>query len=255
MTPSQRRKRILALVQEAEVLTIDDLVEVMGVSSSTVRRDINRLMDGGEVIALRGGGVQLSEKASELSASAKALLHPVAKTAMARAAADLVEDGDVVYLDSGTSALQLVPLLREKHIQLVTSNAQVFPLADGFEGNIIVLGGDYLPNLGSIVGPMTTGELEQMSFDKAFIGASGCSKRGGVNTFDMREASKKRIVHDRTRRPYVLADSSKFGVDTFYKAIDLAECHIITEAYHDLLESAAGYTVAPTVDPLTDVDE
>ncbi len=249
MTPSQRRKRILALVQEAEVMTIDDLVEVMGVSSSTVRRDINRLMDGGEVIALRGGGVQLSEKTSELSASAKALLHPAAKLAMARAAAALVEDGDVVYLDSGTSALQLVPLLREKHIQLVTSNVHVFALADGFQGNIIVLGGDYLPDLGSIVGPMTTSELEQMTFDKAFIGASGCSRRSGVSTFDMREASKKRIVHERTRQPYVLADSSKFGVDTFYKAIDLANCHIITEAHHDVLESAGGYTISPITEP------
>lgn len=229
-------------------MTIDDLVEVMGVSSSTVRRDINNLMDRGKVIALRGGGVQLNGRASELSASAKALLHPAAKAAIARASADLVEDGDVVYLDSGTTALQMVPLLREKHIQLVTSNVQVFPLAEGFQGNIIVLGGDYLPNLGSIVGPMTTSELEQMSFDKAFIGVSGCSKRGGANTFDMREASKKRIIHERTRQPYVLADSSKFGVDTFYKAINLADCHIITETYHELLESAGGYTIAAAAD-------
>lgn len=248
MTPAQRRKRILVLVQEAQGMTIDDLVDLMGVSSSTVRRDVNHLVDRGEVIALRGGGVQLSERAAELSASAKALLHPGAKAAIARAAADLVEDGDVIYLDSGTSALQLMPLLRDKNIQLVTSNVQVFTLADGFAGNIVALGGDYLPNLGSIVGPMTTSELEQMSFDKAFIGASGCSKRGGVNTFDMREASKKRIVHERTRQPYVLADSSKFGIDTFYKAIHLADCHIITEAYHELLELAADYTIAPVSD-------
>lgn len=244
MKPSQRRERILALVREAEVMTIDELVEVMGVSSSTVRRDINRLMEVGDLIALRGGSVRLNEQVSEPSTSAKALLNPAAKTVIAEVAANLVDDGDVIYLDSGSSALQMMPLLQHKRIQLVTSNMQVLALADDFAGSIIVLGGEYLPNLGSVVGPMTARELSQMSFDKAFIGASGCSRRGGINTFDMREASKKRIVHERTRRPYVLADSSKFGVDTFYTAIDLAECQVITEAYDELLESAQGYLIA-----------
>lgn len=244
MIPYERRQKILEALNNAELVYIEDLVSLVGVSPSTIRRDVNALVEDGEVLALRGGAIKINDQLSELPATAKALLHPQAKRAIAAEAAKLVQDGDVVYLDSGTTTLLMAPLLHDKRIQIVTSNTQIFSMKESFAGQIIALGGDWLPNLGSIVGPLTERELSGMFFDKAFIGASGCSERAGINTFDMREASKKRIVHEQSRHPYVLADTSKFGKDSFCKAIELRDCFLITNGYHELLELAQGYTIA-----------
>lgn len=106
-----------------------------------------------------------------------------------------------------------------------------------------MLGGDYLSDIGSVAGSLTERELSNMFFDKAFIGASGVSGQAGVSTFDIREATKKRIVHDNSKEPYVLVDSTKFGTTTLCKALDLRECILVTDRYHELLDQAKSYII------------
>lgn len=95
------------------------------------------------------------------------------------------------------------------------------------------------------MGPITEQTLRGLYFDKAFIGANGCSRVAGISTFDPREAAKKRLTHERSRVSYVLIDHTKFGQSAFSKAIDLEQCNLIVDEYDDLLELAKSYRVAP----------
>lgn len=246
MIPYERRTRILSLLADDAVVFLDDVAEALGVSPSTVRRDVAALADSGEVVALRGGGVRRANRVSELSSVAKAQINVVAKRAIAAKAVEMVDDGDTLYLDSGTTTLQMMPLLKGRRVQVVTSNTQALGLVP--EGvRVSLLGGDYLSHIGSVAGSLTERMLADMYFDKAFIGASGCSRAAGVSTFDEREAAKKRLAHERSSQAYVLVDSSKFDVSTLHRALPLEGCSIITEKFHELLELARAYYVAAPI--------
>ncbi|MGB7963368.1 MAG: DeoR/GlpR family DNA-binding transcription regulator [Propionicimonas sp.] len=254
MIQYERKRKILEALRSAETVYIDDLVDTTGVSPSTVRRDIDALVKSGQVIALRGGAVRLNERLSELPSKAKALINKDAKVAIAAAAAREVNNGDTIYIDSGTTTLQMMPFLRGRKIQVITSNTQL--LNSGFDKRmrITILAGEYLPSIGSIAGSLTERLLKDMFFDKAFIGASGCSAKAGINTFDIREATKKRIVHDNSDESFVLIDSTKFGKSTLFKALELSECALITDRYHELLASARSYQIAEPRESSHDVD-
>ncbi|HRA75964.1 MAG TPA: DeoR/GlpR family DNA-binding transcription regulator [Propionicimonas sp.] len=250
----ERKQLILEQLRGSELAHIEDLVDTTGASPSTVRRDIDALVKSGRVIALRGGAIKLNERPSELPTSAKKLINREAKQAIAAAAAELVNDGDTVYIDSGTTTLQLMPLLRNRRIHVITSNTQIFTMVPGDKIRITILAGDWIAGIGSIAGSLTERLLNDLYFDKAFIGASGCSAKAGINTFDIREATKKRIVQDNSQEPYVLLDSSKFGKSTLCKALDLGETSLITDEYHELLAGAKSYLVAPAPDSAPEPD-
>jgi len=237
----ERKRLIAGLLATSEVAYIADLAKATGASDSTVRRDIDELVAEGKVVALRGGAVRLNQRMTELSTTVKALINKDEKTAIAAAAARQVTDGDTIYIDAGTTALQMIPFLKGLNLQVVTSNTHLLTLLPDPRIRITVLAGDYLANTGSIVGSLTEDLLRRMYFDKAFIGASGVSARSGINTFDVREAMKKQIVHANSDQSFLLVDHTKFGKSSLFQALKPSETVIVTDAYHELLETAKGY--------------
>lgn len=152
----------------------------------------------------------------------------------------------MIYIDAGTTALQVIPYLKGLNLQVVTTNTHLLTLLPDPGIRITVVAGDYLANTGSIVRSLTEDLLRRMFFDKAFIGASGISDRAGVNTFDVREAMKKQIVHANSETSYVLVDHTKFDKSSLYQAIEPSETVIITDEYHELLASAKGHILPDT---------
>jgi DeoR family fructose operon transcriptional repressor len=237
----ERKRVIIELLGKSDIAYLGDLAEATGASESTVRRDIDELVKAGEVVALRGGAVRLNQRMVELSTAVKALINKSEKTAIAAAAARQVNDGETIYIDAGTTALQMIPFLAGLNLQIVTSNTHLLTLIPDPSIRITVLAGDYLADTGSIVGSLTEDLLRRMFFDKAFIGASGVSARSGINTFDVRESMKKQIVHANSVESFVLLDHTKFGKSSLHQALKPSETVIITDAYHELLTSAKDY--------------
>lgn len=246
----ERKRLIIELLGKSDVAFLADLVEATGASDSTVRRDVDELVKEGEVVALRGGAVRLNNRITELPTAVKALINKEEKIAIAAAAARLVKDGETIYLDAGTTTLQMVPFLMGLNLQIVTSNTHLLTVVPDPSMQITVLAGDYLAKTGSIVGSLTEDLLRRMFFDKAFIGASGVSAQSGINTFDVREAMKKRIVNANSASSYVLVDHPKFDQSSLHKALELSETVIVTNEYHELLESAKDY-ILPEPEALT----
>lgn len=246
MIPYVRRKRILELLSQNEIMTIEALQKHLEPSSfSTIRRDLLLMQAENHVQMLRGGSVKLaSADEVDLPAAEKVRINTDSKERIARCAANLVQNGETIYIDSGTTAALMMHHLREKEITIVTSSTYILSDFMHCRGSLILLGGELNKSLASVSGPTTDRQLGEMFFDRAFIGVSGFSLHGGVSTYDMREASKKQIARANAQLTYVLADSSKAGKNTMCKAFSLADCILITDAENDITQQSSAI-IAP----------
>ena len=165
------------------------------------------------------------------------------KDRIAKAAAELVEDGDSIYIDSGSTALDMMKYLRDKNITVVTTNALIYSELQSPNIKCIIAGGEINIATASIRGITTNNFLKSYYFDKAFVGMSGFSLEAGYNTPDLLEAEKKRIVCKNAKKAYILADSSKSGKSTLCKVLDLNQATIICNEVTDVVKGAEEYII------------
>ena len=242
MIPFERRRQMLQAFDNSEIVTLDELKKILhGISESTIRRDLKALAREGEIVLLHGGAARKMSGSYETPVGSRNILNIKEKNSIAKYAAELVSDGEVVYLDAGSTILRMVKYVKSKDITIVSTNALIAQELEGGRAKCILIGGELLLSTASLVGPMTDSELENMYFDKAFIGASGFSLEAGINTPDPREAKKKQIVKKNSKETYVLMDSSKSGKSTLCKALELKEVTIICEKETPILLEAGNY--------------
>lgn len=153
-----------------------------------------------------------ADRAAEIPAALKSHINRAEKIAIARRAAGMVRAGDTIYVDSGTSLTEFMLALLAIEVHVITSNTHVLEVTFGTGVSVTALGGDYLPAIGSIAGTITDRQLQDLFFDRAFIGVTDLHRDAGGTTFDIREANKKAIVQSHSRDTVLLADSSKLDV-------------------------------------------
>jgi DeoR family fructose operon transcriptional repressor len=245
MIPYERKKRMLDKLEKQEVVNLADLCAVLGNASlSTIRRDLRTLENEGKIEILRGGAAKMKSRSYDSPVSSRKILHVKEKETIARTAAGLVKDGEVIYIDAGSTALRMIKHLKTKKITVVTTSAIIVSEVKDADFKCILVGGEILKETGSLVGPLADNSLVNMYFDKAFIGATGYDVQAGINTPDEREASKKAIVKHNSKETFVLVDSSKEGITTLSKCFNIDECVIITEKETSLLKKYAKYIIA-----------
>jgi DeoR family fructose operon transcriptional repressor len=150
------------------------------------------------------------------------------KKQIAQYAASLVEEGDSIYLDAGSTVFEMISSLQVKDIVVVTNGLMHLPQL--LERNIetYVIGGYAKPKTNAIIGRGALASLEQYRFDKCFLGVNGIHPHSGYTTPDQEEAMIKQKAMTLSRESFVLADDSKFSEITFAKIADLHEATIIT---------------------------
>lgn len=245
MVPYERRKEIIRLLEAKEIVTLEEFCELFpGVSESTIRRDLKSLENEGHVNILRGGAAKLKGGYYDTPVESRSQLNVEEKERIAKIAAEMVKDGDVVYIDAGSTPLLMVKYLMDKNITIVSTNTGIASALQNSDIECILVGGHLNVKTASVYGGMTDSFLRNLHFDKAFLGASGFSKNAGINTPDLSEARKKQIVRDNSRKTYVLADSSKDGKETMCKIFDIGEVTIICDQETDTLVEYGNYKIA-----------
>ena len=237
MIPELRQERILESVKSRDISYIKELAEELDISLSTIRRDIAVLEEAGKVISMRGGAVKPAiqiEKVPEATVDEapvvkKRLIKSSEKDIIAAKAAEMVEPGDVIYVDSGTTCSCMFSYLSSKDIIIVTSNYEILDYMPMQKASVILLGGEISDDLHSINGPLTEKCIADMHFNKAFIGANGYIPDGGVFTHSEREARKKVLVREHSDKNYLLVDTSKKNKFAFQKLFNVRDVTLITE--------------------------
>ncbi|WP_347549234.1 DeoR/GlpR family DNA-binding transcription regulator [Pseudalkalibacillus hwajinpoensis] len=229
MLTAERHFIILQFLKEQETATVHVLSEVTGASVSTIRRDLLQLEEDSKLKRVHGGASLLHSKWTEPSLGEKSTQNLVQKAKIAAFAAELVKDGDCIFLDAGTTTQKIAEFLHGKEVIVVTNGYQVIEslLSEGITTYIV--GGKFKARTGAMTGPKALESIETYRFDKCFIGINGIHDVLGYTTADPDEAIIKRTAIKLSRDPYILADSSKIGEAAFSKVADLHGCTIITD--------------------------
>ncbi|MGH3370278.1 MAG: DeoR/GlpR family DNA-binding transcription regulator [Nocardioidaceae bacterium] len=206
-----RHDALVVLLREG-VDSVETLAERVGVSASTVRRDLSTLQREGR-IARTYGGAMVREGFHERSFSESSLIDRQAKAAIAATAADMVPDGTTVFLDAGTTCLALARLLADRgSLKVATRGLEAAALLTRAPGvDVVLVGGQVQPLSHGVVGPLAAMVLDRLSFDVAFLGADAVDPAKGLGEPTTEETYVKEKAAERATEVVLLADASKLG--------------------------------------------
>lgn len=228
MLPLQRQKKIKDYLVENGFASIDELGKVFNVSGMTIRRDLDELQRKGLIQRTYGGAMDTEKAFFEMSFRAKAGQFAEEKERIGKASAELVQDGDTVFIDSGTTTYQVARFLKDKKITVVTNSLNIaLELVTSPTVDIQVTGGILRKGPLNVYGPQTEIFLNQIRVDKVFIGIEGVDLDSGITVPDPVNAQNKQSMIRISKLAYVVADHSKLGRNTANPIVPLEEVDLI----------------------------
>ncbi len=212
---------------------MQELVDETNASESTIRRDLTDLEKAKKLKRIHGGATLLQKKLAEPTVAEKTIKNSREKMRIAEKAASLIEDGDCIFLDAGTTTLEIIPFLEGKEVVVVTNGLMNISLLIDLNIETHIIGGYVKHGTRAFVGRSAIQTLESFRFDKAFLGVNGLTVQDGCTTPDPEEAFIKENAVTRSRQSYILADHSKFGEVSFSKFSNAYDVTIITSTKLD----------------------
>jgi DeoR/GlpR family transcriptional regulator of sugar metabolism len=211
-----RWDEIRRILENRQQTSVAELARLLGVSEVTIRKDLGRLEGQGILLRTHGGACLAEDTAAVVGFTEKSTQWQREKDLIARKALELVEDGQSILLDSGTTCLGLARLLKTREIQVITNSLPVAGLlAESEAVQLILLGGSYRAVTGAIIGQSALDQLRQYNLDIAFVGASGATALGGFSCQNLHEAHLKKMMLNQAARRIIVMDSHKFGANKF----------------------------------------
>lgn len=211
-----RHLDILRIVNSRKQVAVTELTTRLSVSEVTVRKDLSLLEELGLLIRTRGGAMIAEDLDRLRPLHERSSVGLAEKDAIARAAADLVRDGDTVYIDAGTTCRHLARHIADRNIRVVTNSLEVLvELSDAPEIALFSIGGSLRREAGSFIGPIAIEGLRRFQLHVAFIGTTGVSWDGVLSSQNVLETEVKRAAIAAASRRILLADTAKFGVEAF----------------------------------------
>lgn len=234
---SKRRKRILEYLKTNETISTNDLAEILNISPLTLRRDLQALDEEGLIIRHYGGAKLVTPSDDIISHDNNSennnisLILTKKKKIIAKYAADLVNDGDTIFINSSSTALCMLEHLGNKRVNIVTNNGKALNSTIGPNIELVLTGGQVYERKQSLVGDFATYILSKITADKCFLGVSGIAADSGISTSVLQETLINHEMINRCNGPvYILADSSKVGRHHNFSSGDINEIsHLITD--------------------------
>ena len=218
VTARQRYEAILADAFSRGEVTVRDLSASLGASEATIRRDLHTLAERGELELVHGGAV-LPRK-GDFSFRSKARRNVEAKRLAGRLAADLIDDGDQIFLDSGTTCFEMAGHLKRKRgLSVIVNSARLALELDSPNLEVILLGGQYRPDRMDTIGPLAHAALDQLRGYAAYIGADGLSREFGLTAGDVESAYMYRLAVENAREVNLIVDHSKFAAASLCRIV------------------------------------
>ncbi|TBM16411.1 DeoR/GlpR family DNA-binding transcription regulator [Hafnia alvei] len=205
---NSRQQAILQYVNDIRRVSVADLARNTGVSEVTIRQDLNLLEKRNYLKRIHGYAVALESD----DVDARMMINFTLKQKLAAYAASLVNDGETIFIENGsTNALLARYLAERKRVTLVTVSTYIAHLLKETDCDVILMGGLYQKRSETMVGPLTRQCIQQVYFNKAFLGIDGFHPETGFTGRDMMRADIANTVLAKGVENIVLTDSSKFG--------------------------------------------
>jgi DeoR family fructose operon transcriptional repressor len=213
LLPLQRQKMLLDAIQRSGIVSYKELGLLVDVSDSTLRRDLRELKQKGLIELERGAAISL-QQGNDFE------LQPVLKNdfslekrAIGQAAAELINEEEIIILDSGTTVLELAKAINPKlHVTCVTNAVLIaIELCKKPNVDVILIGGSMNHAGKALIGPMAIQNLREIHAQKVFLGAAGISEEMGISNYNLSLIQIRQAMIEISEEAIVLADHSKFG--------------------------------------------
>jgi DeoR/GlpR family transcriptional regulator of sugar metabolism len=220
----RRLEMITAVLHTRGECRTKQLAEQFNLSEMTLRRDFHTLEERGLLRRVHGGAVLLN---SDVNYSKRLEFDQIQKQVIGRAAVNLLKSGQTIYIDAGTTTLEMARTIRQglahvTHLQIVTHGITIASeLAGHTPYNVQLIGGDVYQNALSTVGPVALAQINNLHIDTFFMGAVAVSQAQGWGNSNHVEAVVKRAVIEHSKQVCVLADSSKWGQESYSPIVSL----------------------------------
>jgi DeoR family fructose operon transcriptional repressor len=231
MFAEERKLKIMDLLNQNKKVTVTELVRLFNVSSATIRSDLRELNDKGQIIRTHGGAIIETGAGFEPDTKQKRDLNLAAKQQIARIAIDLINDGDTLIFDTGTTTLELAKRLNQRQrITAVTNDFEIARVLEEMNSiGIVMLGGELRKNFHCTVGAAGIEMLAQLTVDKAFMGTNSLSISNGASTPNIQQAEIKKAMIASAKKTVLLCSNRKLGKDSFahFASLDQIDTLII----------------------------
>ena len=199
------------------------------ISQATIRRKISKLEKAGYIRTSYGGKIEIiPEEKLSIDDKYKKSIEAREKVKLCKRVAHIVSDGDIIFLENGTTVRYLIKLISQKDILIYTNGIYNIDLLEKYNCKYKIICGDILHKEGSIVGEEAINFISTIYFDKSFIGANGIDSTCGVTTPNINEANFKKAILNTSEFSYILVDKTKFNKRFKHKVCNLNEHNIIT---------------------------
>lgn len=231
MLAETRRRRLLELITRQGYATLDELVRVIGVSESTIRRDLESLDLSGSIKRTHGGAIYPGEVRSMPAFDERMATAAAEKRAIGVAAANLLEDGDTVLLDGGTTTMEVAKALVGRRLQVVTNSLPIAQLlASSQQTDLILIGGYIYPRTGVALGPLAIASMQSIRVRTAILGAGGIVAEGIFNSNSLLVETERQMMSC-GQEVMIVADHTKFGRLALARLCGLDEIdHVVFDA-------------------------
>jgi len=211
--PNERQKKILDLLEQRENARVSELSDLLGVSVATIRRDLNKLREMGEINRFHGGAALSLPSAPEPPVIQRSNENVAEKERIGKAAAALIQDGDVIFIGSGTTTLEVARnLLGYKNLTVITNALTVINMLCNEENiTLVSTGGIFRRSELSFIGHLAEHALSELRPQKVIMGIRAISLQDGLTNDYLPEVNTDRAIIHAASEVIVVADHSKFG--------------------------------------------
>ncbi|MGR3741869.1 DeoR/GlpR family DNA-binding transcription regulator [Companilactobacillus sp. DQM5] len=225
----QRHQYILNELKKDGIVQLQALISGTGASESTLRRDLQELEDEKFLQRIHGGAKRITSINEETTIPERTGINKEKKLAIAKLASEFVKDGDVIFLDSGTTTKELIEYISKfNNITVVTNSIDNASLLADFKIKTCLPGGILKNSTKALVGSLLMQTLSNYSFDVSFMGTNGFDINKGLTTPDPEEAAVKKLAIKNSKKSFLLADDTKYKQVAFCKFASLTDVTLIT---------------------------
>ncbi|WP_410514615.1 DeoR/GlpR family DNA-binding transcription regulator [Paenibacillus sp. BR2-3] len=223
----KRLQYVEEYIHSVGTASLDEICERFHVSKNTVRRDVDRILEKGTIQKVYGGVTSISHNLVPFE-NRDHTNHPE-KVALGKCAAQLIEDHDLIFIDSGTTTRNIIDFLPPlQQLTILTNSLDVINAAVNLDNvTLMTIGNRYKRKTKSFVSIDDLHILDKYNISKAFMAATGVSIASGLTNSDILEYEIKKRIAEKTQKMYLLADASKFGKSTMLTYAPLRECDAI----------------------------
>lgn len=230
----ERYNKILEDIDKNERVTVKDLSKKFNVTEDCIRKDLRELENRNKLKRVYGGAIAQRSHSIVKCIDERKNINVEKKQKIALRAAEIIESGDVIFLDVSTTNIEIAKILSRKNLQLIIITNMIEILMELRASNnirVIIIGGEFNKNIGAIVGTEADRYIRKFAFDKSFIGVCGINRETGViSTVNLDDGNTKKTIIECSNKSYLVMEDEKFNYDEFFKFATLDDITgIITE--------------------------